>query len=259
MMKKWITFDLDGTLMQNPFVGWVFPEIETAIVSQLPSGNNDFNVKESLVREHERRLFKNDLVSAYDWDDIVQQLLHSLGLLLFIDVETIVKRHSIIPKVHLLEDGTLEVLDRLKDLGYSLAAVTNGFYKYQYPVMEVLGLVPLFDAIVTPDLVGCGKPDTGIFKLLEKEGKIVAHVGDRLDHDVQLANLYGTLSMFIYGKLPAELKGLSSSERINDPAFRKICQDKWRAENKTTDSVHLSPTMIPKGVIHSIGELLEIL
>jgi len=27
MTKLWITFDLDGTLMQNPFGKWVFPEI----------------------------------------------------------------------------------------------------------------------------------------------------------------------------------------------------------------------------------------
>ena len=52
MKKKWITFDLDGTLMQNPFVGHVFPEIERRILLE-----NDKleNVIGQLVTMHETR------------------------------------------------------------------------------------------------------------------------------------------------------------------------------------------------------------
>lgn len=31
MVKRWITFELDGTIMQNPFIDYVFPEIHNAI------------------------------------------------------------------------------------------------------------------------------------------------------------------------------------------------------------------------------------
>ena len=72
MKKKWITFDLDGTLMQNPFVGHVFPEIERRILLE-----NDKleNVIGQLVVEHETRLKDGRTAAAYDWDDIVMRFL----------------------------------------------------------------------------------------------------------------------------------------------------------------------------------------
>jgi putative hydrolase of the HAD superfamily len=101
----------------------------------------------------------------------------------------LVKKHSVPPKVYLLEEGILETLYELRDNGFNLAVITNGFEKYQKPVMDVLGLTHAFNAIITPENAGFGKPQVERVKgLFEDDSKIIAHIGDRLDHDVLLAN-----------------------------------------------------------------------
>ncbi|MDF2717685.1 MAG: haloacid dehalogenase, partial [Paenibacillus sp.] len=127
----------------------------------------------------------------------------------------LVLKHSTAPKIYLLEETVIPTLLKLKELGFSLATVTNGFYKFQYPVMKRLGISGLFDEIVTPELAGCGKPDVGIFRGLQESGQIVAHVGDRLDHDVYLANRSGIPSVLIYRDLP--------------PIFRPMCCTGWKS------------------------------
>ncbi|NOU94000.1 HAD-IA family hydrolase [Paenibacillus sp. LMG 31456] len=255
-MKKWITFDLDGTLMQNPFGKWVFPEVEELISTQL---QRQFKSTEALVREHELRMNQNRTVEAYDWDEMVQLLLKELQLDLEINVEQLVLKHSIDPKIYLLEETVIPTLRRLKEQGYSLATVTNGFYKYQYPVMKELGLSEWFDEIITPEKVGCGKPDVNILRGLQESGTIVAHVGDRLDHDIFLANETGVPSMLIYRKLPEWLRILSPKKRAGSAGFLKICEEKLKVENPLISTTPYPPAYIPTHVLYQIEELLECL
>src|SRR4051794_18709688 len=131
-MKKWITFDLDGTLMQNPFVSHVFPEIERQVLEQ---NNTLKNVVQELVIEHETRLNAGQYAKAYDWDDIVAHYVTTNKLGALIDVEKILKEYCVAPNVYLLEQDISRVLDELHHKGYLLAVVTNGFTKYQLPVM----------------------------------------------------------------------------------------------------------------------------
>ncbi|WP_282942252.1 HAD family hydrolase [Paenibacillus sp. RC67] len=254
MMKKWITFDLDGTLMQNPFGKWVFPAIEESISNKL---QKPFKSTEALVREHELRMQQNRTVEAYDWDDMVRQLLNELQLELDINVEQLVLDHSIAPKIFLLEPDSISVLQKLKEKGYSLATVTNGFYKYQYPVMSQLGLSEWFDEIITPEKAGCGKPDVNILRELQKSGEIVAHVGDRLDHDVYLSNKSGIPSVLIYHKLPEALKAYRPEERAETAAFKEICEKKLKAENPHVDTNPYPSEYVPTYVLSRMEELLE--
>ncbi|WP_248926097.1 HAD family hydrolase [Paenibacillus hamazuiensis] len=254
MMHTWITFDLDGTLMQNPFGKWVFPEIEALISERL---QREFKSTEALVREHERRMSLNLTVAAYDWDDMVRRLLGELQLDLHIDVEQLVVKHSASPKIHLLEESVIPTLKKLKERGFKLATVTNGFYKYQYPVMKELGLAEWFDEIVTPEKAGCGKPDAGILRGLRETGRIAAHVGDRLDHDVFLANESGVSSVLIYRKLPDSLKRLRPDERPNEAAFLDICREKLRKENPHVGTDPYPSAYVPTHVICRMEELSD--
>ncbi|WP_079909495.1 HAD family hydrolase [Paenibacillus sp. 32352] len=253
-MKKWITFDLDGTLMQNPFGKWVFPVIEELISNAL---DKPFKSTEALVREHELRMQQNRTVEAYDWDDMVRQLLNGLGLNLEINVEQLVHEHSVEPKIYLLEQDSIAVLRQLKEKGYSLATVTNGFYKYQYPVMRQLGLSDWFDAIITPEKAGCGKLDVNIMRELQQDGQIAAHVGDRLDHDVYLSNKSGIPSVLIYHKLPDELKAYRPGERAGQAAFLEICKKKLNAEHPEAVTNPYPAEYIPSYVLYRLEELLE--
>ncbi len=159
MKKKWITFDLDGTLMQNPFVDHVFPEIAKRI---LQKNNKLENIVGQLVYEHETRLKDGRTAVAYDWDDIVEHYLRLNKLNASIDVEKILKEFCKEPNIYLLEEQVYQVLADLRKSGFSLAVVTNGFSKYQLPVMNVLRLTEHFDLIVTPQETGFVKPDKRI-------------------------------------------------------------------------------------------------
>jgi FMN phosphatase YigB (HAD superfamily) len=241
--------------MQNPFQEWVFPEIAAAVAAKSGSAIA-CDARGEMVAEHERRLARHMYVEAYDWDDILCGLLERLGLTLAIDIEQLVIKHSCAPKVYLLEDGVLDVLAGLKAEGYALAAVTNGFFKFQYPVMQALGLADLFDAVVTPDRVGFAKPDVRIFETLRRQGGIAAHVGDRIDHDVCLANRFGTCSVLIDRRLPPELADMNPVVRANCEAGKQYCARKAQAEPTSAETGRSDP-LLPKAVIGSLKELAD--
>ncbi|RDI36469.1 HAD family hydrolase [Falsibacillus pallidus] len=251
MGEKWITFDLDGTLMQNPFVGWVFPEIEALLQEKI---SKDLAVQKALVQEHQKRMNENRIYEAYDWDGIVKDLCDQHGVPIDIQIEELVKGHSVEEKVYLLEPEILKALQTLKEEGYKLAAVTNGYSKYQLPVMEFLKLNTVFDQVITPEEVGYAKPQNEILAGLMEQGEIAAHVGDRIDHDVCVANQNSIPSIFIYRKLPETLKGKSPFERIQEDECKKLCEEKWRKETKL--EVPITTDLFPSIVIHSISDEL---
>jgi len=250
-MKKWITFDLDETIMQNPFKKYVFPEIVTLIQD---SYNKDLDVMELIYDEHLLRMSDNEVLESYDWDDIVAKIIEELGLDIQIDVEDIVLSHSISPKIYLLEDNMLENLRKIKKAGYSLAAATNGYYKYQIPVLRGLKLDKVFDKIITSDLAGFAKPDIRMLHEIMKSDWVAAHVGDRIDHDMLMANNLGITSVFINKSLPNKVLELSLDDRRNDGRVIGLCEDKWKEENKYRD-ISFSKKCIPDIVVASIEEL----
>lgn len=255
MNERWITFDLDGTLMQNPFVEWVFPEIEE-IVSTV--AKRKIEVKNAMFSEHINRMKQNKSVEAYDWDNILVEFLHGSGIDCEVNIEELVKKHSVSPKIKLLETNVIEILNQLKKSGYRLAVITNGHAKYQLPVVEHLQLSGLFDYFITPEKGHCAKPNIKIIESLMKKGKVVAHVGDRIDHDVYLAAQINIKSVFIYRDLPKQLQNSSPFERNKDPIFLELYKHKWQKETGTKTS-EIPNLPIPDIVIYSIRELIDVL
>lgn len=254
-MKKWITFDLDGTLMQNPFVGHVFPEIEKRILQENKLLKD---VVQQLILEHEARLNAGRTADAYDWDGIVSNYLRTNNLNSVINVEEILSGYCIQPNIYLLEDSISEVLDELKQRGYSLAVVTNGFTKYQLPVMDVLNLTNHFDLIVTPEEVGYAKPDKRVYSSILKLGEICGHVGDRIDHDIISANAVGIRSIWINRHLPDAIKNMIPSKRKSVEDIHTLVLQKLEMETKRRFE-QLPTEAIPQEVISSIAELPIIL
>lgn len=250
-MKSWITFDLDGTLMQNPFVGHVFPEIERLVLEK--AGGNG-TVLPEILTEHTSRISEGRHVEAYDWDDILTVYLAGRGIERKIDVEQLVCQFCNEPTIYLLEDCVLEVLEELRKRGYSLAAVTNGYLKYQKPVMDALQLTPLFDRIITPENVGYAKPDCRMFSKVE--GDIIMHVGDRLEHDVRSANDAGIPSVFINRCLPETIKALPIRGRGSHSEMAPFLLAKLNRETKQSYR-ELPSWAVPSHVICSIRELVS--
>lgn len=210
-----------------------------------------------IVSEHLRRMSENQFLEAYDWDDIVADVIEKLGIDAAIDIESIVIRHSEFPKIYLLEDTMLQSLESIKKQGFYLAAATNGYYKYQAPVLQQLGLNKIFDEVITSDKAGFAKPHPSILKSLMDKSEVTAHVGDRIDHDVLLANNLGIPSVFIHRALPAEVRKLPVDKRSVHPRFRKLCKEKWHKENRLRDAPFLENECIPNIVVCSMKELAE--
>jgi len=147
-------------------------------------------------------------------------------------------------------------LKRLKRKGYSLAAVTNGYLKYQLPVMDALQLTPLFDLIITPSEAGFAKPDSRIFSGIE--GDILFHVGDRVEHDVLSAYEAGIPSVFINRSLPEEVRCLPISERIWHSSIESLLLAKLKREMKM-EILDLPVWAVPSYIITSITELVNFL
>lgn len=88
---------------------------------------------------------------------------------------------------HLFE-GTLELLDYLKEKKYSLHIITNGFEEVQNKKMINSKLYPYFEQIITSESVGVKKPDSRVFEHAlkvsnaKRENSIM--IGDSLEADI---------------------------------------------------------------------------
>ncbi|MCT1902406.1 HAD family hydrolase [Oceanobacillus sojae] len=254
MGTKWITFDLDETIMRNPFGKWVFPDVVNMLKKETDTEEDILNL---IVSEHLQRMSEERFLEAYDWDDIITDVTGNLGAGSAIDIEKMVIKHSESPKIYLLEDNMLDHLEQIKKKGFDLAAATNGYAKYQLPVLQKLGLDKMFDEIITSDSAGFAKPNPAVLKKLSDEGEIVAHVGDRIDHDVVLANKLDTTSVFIHRSLPTEILSLPMNKRTEHPSFIRLCEEKWHKENRLREAPFKENECIPKVVVQSIEELAE--
>ena len=72
--------------------------------------------------------------------------------------------------------------------------ISNGFAAYQEPVLEALGLLGYFDAVITPERAGAAKPEPQIFAAA---GRLDLFVGDTLVHDILGANQAGVPSAWL--------------------------------------------------------------
>ncbi|WP_026691323.1 HAD-IA family hydrolase [Alteribacter aurantiacus] len=250
--KQWITFDLDGTLMQNPFGKYVFPEINKEVNRLL---EKEEDVTKLLVSTHQELMKQGKVKEAYDWDEILKWHITQMKLELAINIEELVIKHSVHPKVYKLEEDIVKTLNVLKEKGYHLAVLTNGYYKYQAPVLKEIGIYDVFDEIITPDRVGTSKPDPAMLEPLLQTGDVVLHVGDRIDHDVTISSRLGIPSALIHFSLPEPLLTLSSSERVvsGKELFKSLHAKETKVDSD--DSEVLAPTH----VIQSIKELDRIL
>jgi len=103
-----------------------------------------------------------------------------------------------------LIEGTREVLHELKERGYLLHVITNGFHESQNIKFSESGLQPLFDLLLCSDQVGANKPDPKIFrralKLTGAKRKESLMIGDNLIADCVGARNEGIDQVFFNPK-----------------------------------------------------------
>lgn len=177
-----IFFDLDGTLIVNPFDRAVWPVVlgEIAAKSGLDEGEIfKLLVAESAARQHDET---SSPVLSMDWDDITQTIAARLGISLEAHVESLVRENVAISSI--LDNGA-DVLRELNARHRALVVATKGLAKYQIPVLAALGLMPLFAAALTPDTHHALKKHRAFFGNWPDRTRLQIMVGDMYDDDVQ--------------------------------------------------------------------------
>lgn len=258
-----ITFDLDGVLIQNPFRLGVFPHVCRELA---PYGE----ALGEIIAEAKRRLLAGLFVEAYDWDDIVataaSRLCGAGGEAKSpspppprFDIAALVRHYCAVPGMIWLLPGARETLMALRAERRRLGVVTNGYRKYQWPVLETLGIAEFFDVIVTPEEVPATKPQPELFHAAWRDSRAPFHVGDDLVHDAWGARAAGGYSVWLHKDLPASLLSVKPEERPAHPDFAAV-RDKAFAKVMAVDSFGVGPEdCIPDAVVYGLSEVPKLL
>lgn len=214
-----VTFDLDGTLQQNPFRTGVWPLVSARLAPaylqrhpETPPEEAARQVITLVRREFRRRQEAQAWEAAYDWDDIVATVGASLGYRgERLAIASLVERHCTPEHIAALP-GARACLQALRAAGHTLKVATNGFACYQEPVLAALGLLEFFEEIITPDRAHSAKPVPDF--LLAAGDPPALHVGDSLVHDVYGARQAGFAALWFWPKLPADMKPAGVEEAL---------------------------------------------
>ena len=91
--------------------------------------------------------------------------------------------------------NTKEILTELKDLGFKMHIITNGFSEVQHIKITNCGLRDYFQEIICSEAIGKNKPDPEIFQFALKSAKASAEnsimIGDDYYADISGANQIG--------------------------------------------------------------------
>lgn len=86
------------------------------------------------------------------------------------------------PLRNILMPGAKETLETLKDRGYKMHVITNGFSESQLVKFEHSGIQDLFDLLLCSDTVGVNKPHPKIFRHAMKQ------VGAKRKHSLMIGD-----------------------------------------------------------------------
>ncbi len=105
-----------------------------------------------------------------------------------------------------VEPDVLEGIQRLKESGYSLMVLTNGFHDTQRRRLEQSGLLRYLDGYLTSEQVSSPKPAPAMFERALKKFSAFPHealmVGDSLEADIGGASALGIPSILIGDGMP---------------------------------------------------------
>lgn len=148
-----------------------------------------------------------------------------------------------------LIDGAKEMLLTLKERGYTIELVADGYTQSFDNSYGQHGLKNIFDARTISEEVGEKKPSQAMFEtamkllhLTDEDKKRIIMVGNNLERDIVGANRFGIISVFIKcsPRYPMEPK---NEEEVPDYIIRKPLElldlvEKLEAELEKTEGTH---------------------
>ena len=205
-MIKTILFDVGGTLihLDRRFV------IRTLNEMGVPASEDDFFRAHSAgVREISRIMRSPDPgTDASRWQSYVSTVMHELDVgddAALSVIDAIAGKHKEGKLWSLVEPGTAETLQALKDEGYRLGVISNADGRIEQFLKDA-GLAHYFEEIVDSELVGVEKPNPRIFEIacqrLNADPKETVYVGDIYDIDIVGANAAGIEGILLFKGTP---------------------------------------------------------
>ena len=198
-----VIFDLDNTLILNPFMTGVFPHIQRVFSE---AGEKKDYIRE-LQTESIRLRRAGRLVESYNWDLICSNVAYANHINVKISVKKVVEEYNKPPFIS-LEPGTKELLQSLHESNHKIVILTNGYEEYQLPVVKSLGLEE-YDAFISAEKIGYIKPQPEAFELAAKPF---------LKHDRQKPIVVGDSLLFdVWGASIAGYRAIWRNKDQNDP------------------------------------------
>lgn len=242
----WLTFDLDGTVLADPFGRLVVPVIDAHFAPAL-----DGEPASEIIARRQRALYeRGERLAVFDWDAHTRWLADATGLRWTADVAALADAVAakLIPaqRQRFVFPDVRPALQSLRASGWRLAAVTNGFARYQVPLLRRLGLHDLFHAVIGPDTAGHVKPDARILDPLGPGARVRAHVGDLLAQDVCLAREAGALAIWLHRRRP-----------VRAPTRRSL-RRRLAIEGREVPVACTAEDAWPDAVIADLGEVVAL-
>ncbi len=199
-------FDLDHTL-------WDFESNSRQTLAEIydildlkTKGVDDFDRFHKIYLEHNDRLWERYRNGFIKVDELRWKRMW-LSLLEFkIGDESLARQMGVVfldllPTRKILFPYTLEILEYLRQNGYSLHLITNGFEKTQLSKLQNSGLDGYFAEVITSESANSLKPHREIFDYaITKTGASKNEsimLGDSLDVDIQGAMNFGIDQVYV--------------------------------------------------------------
>lgn len=245
-MQTILFFDLDATLVENGFSRKVIMPLLQEIADQAEESLD--TIRRAFGGENwHRQQHTPDDVHTMDWNHILESIATQYGATVS---DTIDNRWQ-----HLANADDIEILDTspvvlklLQRPHRKIVLSTKGLYKYQKPVLDLTGLFPLFDDILTPDITGYLKTTPDYFASYADVEALKIQIGDHYYDDVICANQKGYKSVM---RVPID--ALSVYDPFERPQFLADYKDEIYTYPKT------EPSIVPDAVVTSLTELPDVI
>ena len=212
-MIKAIVFDLDDTLIsERDYIKIGFKYVSKIISDRYKLDNNEvYEVMRELFKESPKNVF-NRVLDNFNIKYKKEEVLYLVKEY---------REHK--PNIEFYKD-VIPTINKLRNNGYKLGIITDGYKETQNKKIDVLNCKTLFDEIIITDELGkeYWKPHERSYKLMSKKLNVdlseMVYIGDNEAKDFVTANLLGVKTIRI--------------ERINGIYKENLLSNRYKAKYK---------------------------
>jgi len=206
MKYRHLFFDLDHTLWDFETNSRLTLDTLYTSLSLEQRGIDDFDRFHKCYLEHNEKMWDRYRKGFIKVDELRWKRFWLTLLDFKIGDEKLARQMAVefldlLPTRTALFPDTLTVLDYLKDKGYTMHLITNGFEKTQHSKLEYSGIAPYFVEVITSEGSNSLKPHKEIFDYALSKAKTIATdsimIGDDPEVDIKGAKNAGLDQIYV--------------------------------------------------------------